>query len=136
VRIEIFRYEYESKQTLGECFITSNNKDLFTAKSLERADDGNKRNISCIPSGVYNCVLEYSDKFKRDLWEIKGVDNRSECKFHSANYWHDLNGCIALGSYFKDIDNDGFRDVLSSSKTMREFHDVLEGLTEIQLIIH
>ena len=136
MKIEIFRLEYEAKQTLGECAITHNGKSMFESKSLERADNGNKRMISCIPSGVYRCVLEYSNKFKRDLWEIKGVPNRSECKFHSANYWHDLNGCIALGSKFLDINNDGFRDVLESKKTMKQFHKVLKGFKSIELIVH
>ena len=136
MKIELFRLEYENKQTLGECAITQNGKDIFLSKSLERADNNNQRNISCIPSGEYLCVLEYSNKFDCDLWEIKGVPNRSECKFHSANYWHDLNGCIALGSEFVDINNDGFRDVLNSKNTMKKFHKVLEGVKEIQLIVH
>ena len=136
MRIELFRLEYEKKQVLGDCAITENGKDIFLAKSLERADNNNQRNISCIPQGEYLCVLEYSNRFDCDLWEIKGVPNRSECKFHSANYWHDLNGCIALGTKYLDIDNDGFRDVLNSKNTMKKFHKVLEGLTEIQLIVH
>ena len=136
MKIELFRLEYEKKQTLGECAITENGKDIFLSKSLERADNNNQKNISCIPQGEYLCVLEYSNKFDCDLWEIKGVPNRSECKFHSANYWHDLNGCIALGSKFMDINNDGYRDVLNSKKTMKKFHKVLKGLKEIQLIVH
>lgn len=136
MRIEIFRYEFEKTQTLGECAITEKGKDLFLSKSLERADDNNKPRVSCVPSGVYRCVLEYSPRFKKDLWEIKGVENRSECKFHSANYWHQLNGCIALGENLTDIDGDGFRDVTNSKNTMKKFHKVLEGLTEIELIIH
>ena len=136
MRIELFRLEYEKKQVLGDCAITENGKDLFLSKSLERADNNNQRNISCIPQGEYLCVLEYSNRFNCDLWEIKGVPDRSECKFHSANYWHDLNGCIALGTKYIDIDNDGFRDVLNSKNTMKKFHKILEGLTEIQLIVH
>jgi hypothetical protein len=136
MKIELFRMEYEEKQTLGECAITENGKDIFLAKSLERANNNNQRNISCIPQGEYLCVLEYSNKFDCDLWEIKGVPNRSECKFHSANYWHDLNGCVALGDKFMDIDKDGFRDVLNSNNTMKEFHKTLKELKEVQLIVH
>ena len=137
MRIEIFRLEYEEKQTLGELAIfDSYETEVFSALTLERADNNNEPMISCIPSGTYNCKLEYSNKFKKDLWEIKGVENRSECKFHSANYWHDLNGCIALGNKYIDINKDGFRDVLSSKKTMKKFHLVLKHLKEIQLIIH
>lgn len=136
MKIEVFRYEFETSQTLGECFITKDGQDIFKSKSLERADDNNKPMVSCIPSGTYKVVLEYSDKFNCNLWEIKGVENRSECKFHSANYWHDLNGCIALGSSFADIDNDGFRDVLNSRNTMTLFHETLGNLTEVELIVH
>ena len=137
MRIEIFRLEYEEKQTLGECVVfDSYETELFSSKSLERSDNNNQPNISCIPSGIYKCELEYSAKFKKDLWEIKGVPNRSECKFHSANYWHDLNGCIALGASYMDIDKDGFRDVLNSKRTMTKFHKALGSLTKIELIIH
>jgi len=136
MEIEVFRMEYEEKQVLGDCAITDNGKSLFEAKSLERADNNNQRNISCIPSGEYLCVLEYSARFDCDLWEIKGVPNRSECKFHSANFWHSLNGCIALGTSYADIDKDSFRDVLNSKNTMKEFHKMLYGLTEVPLIIH
>ena len=136
MQIEIFRLEYEYKQTLGECIVTENGKIIFESKSLERADNNNRKNISCIPQGKYLCVLEYSNKFKCELWEIKNAPNRSECKFHSANYWHELNGCVALGSKLLDINKDGFRDVLNSRNTMKEFHKVLQGLKEIQLIIH
>ena len=137
MRIEVFRLEYEEKQTLGELAIfDSYETEVFSALTLERADNNNEPMISCIPSGTYNCKLEYSNKFKKDLWEIKGVENRSECKFHSANYWHDLNGCIALGNKYIDINKDGFRDVLSSKKTMKKFHLVLKHLKEVQLIIH
>jgi hypothetical protein len=137
MRIEIFRLEYEEKQTLGELAIFDGYEtEVFSALTLERADNNNEPMISCIPSGTYNCKLEYSDKFKKDLWEIKGVENRSECKFHSANYWHDLNGCIALGNKYIDINKDGFRDVLSSKKTMKKFNLVLKHLKEVQLIIH
>tara|TARA_R110000744_G_scaffold60174_1_gene124848 strand:- start:210 stop:620 length:411 start_codon:yes stop_codon:yes gene_type:complete len=136
MKIELFRLEYEKKQTLGECAITKNGKDIFLSKSLERADNKNQRNISCYPSGEYLCVYEYSPKFDCYLWEIKGVPNRSECKFHSANFWRELNGCTALGDKFADIDGDGYRDILNSKKTMKKFHKVLEGLKEIQLIVH
>ena len=136
MQINIFRYEFERTQTLGECVIKDDWEVVFEAKSLERADDNNKPSVSCIPTGTYKCVLEYSPRFKTMLWEIKGVPNRSECKFHSANYWHQLNGCIALGEKLTDIDGDGYRDVTNSKNTMKEFHKVLDGLTEIDLIVH
>lgn len=136
MHLELTRTDYLDKQTLGELVIVDGWVDRLICKTLERAWLNNTPNISCVPTGLYRCKLEYSNKFKRDLWELKGVENRSECKFHSANYWHQLNGCIALGNGFKDIDSDGWVDILNSVETMRKFHNELNGLTEIDLYIN
>ncbi len=134
--IEILRQEYLDKQTLGYLYIVFDDGDIaFSCTTLELAWKDNQSNISCVPNGEYKCVLEYSDRFKKDLWELKDVPNRSECKFHSANYFKQLNGCIALGDSFTDINGDGYKDITNSKKTMKEFHDVLKDLKEIQLII-
>ena len=134
--IEINRIFQDEKQTSGTCTVfDSDNFPLFSALSLERGWNNNKTNISCIPAGVYKVVLEYSDRFEKMLWEIKDVDNRSECKFHSANYWYQLNGCVSLGLKYKHLNNDGYRDVTNSANTMKAFHNVLKGYTEVVLII-
>ena len=73
--------------------------------------------------------------FKKFLWEIFGVPNRSECKFHAANYWKQLNGCIALGDNHIDINKDGDPDVTNSRNTMYEFDNVLKGQDELELQI-
>ena len=112
------------------------NKPVYVGFSLERAWKDNQKRISCIPEGTYKVVLEYSNRFKKKLWEIKGVPNRSECKFHSANYWYQLNGCIALGRKRLDINSDGYADVTSSRVVMNEFHALLDGETEAILIVN
>ena len=122
-------------QTMGVCYIKDDVKSTYVGFSLERGWKNNQNNISCIPEGTYKLVLEYSDRFKKYLWEIKGVPNRAECKFHSANYWHELNGCIALGNKRIDINKDGYPDVTSSVDTMKKFHELLKGETEVKLIV-
>lgn len=134
MRVVIIRDWQDNNQTLGKCIVyDDNNKPLFSSLSLERGWKNNERGVSCVPIGTYKAVLEYSPRFKTKLWELKGVENRSECKFHSANYWYQLNGCIALGRSLMDINKDGYNDVTSSRSTMNSFHKVLEGLTGIQV---
>ncbi len=98
---------------------------LFSGKGLERAWKDNKPMISCVPEGVYRLKLEWSPRFRKDLWEIYGVPNRSECKFHSANFANQLNGCIALGDMHIDINGDGANDVRNSRKTLKRFHKAM-----------
>ena len=91
--------------------------------------------MSSIPTGEYKCVLEYSPRFKKDLWELKNVPNRSECKFHASNYWNQLNGCIALGDTAENIGRDFQLDVTNSGDTMDTFHRLLRNEKEIKVII-
>ena len=126
----------DQNQSLGVCYVKDEfGRVVFKSECIERGWRNNESRVSCIPEGEYPVRLEYSNKFKKDLYEIYGVPNRSECKFHAANYARQLNGCIALGNNRKDIDLDGYKDVTSSRLTMNRFHAALRGDTEAILII-
>ena len=131
-KVKINRINQKEVYTIGSLDLyDSDGWLLFSCVSLERGWNDNKQNESCVPLGSYKCVKEYSDRFKKDLWELKDVSNRSECKFHSANYWHELNGCIALGLQVIDINNDGKKDITRSKPTMDIFHEILRHQSEI-----
>lgn len=134
--VQIYRLWQDNKQTSGICNIFDANLfPLFTALSLERGWRDNKPNVSCLPMGNYPLILEYSNAFKTDLWEIKDTEPRSECKFHSAAYWYHLEGCIALGRKHKKINNDNYYDVTDSRNTMKDFHSVLSQFDKVELEI-
>lgn len=136
MRVQIIRHSQDENQTLGTCTIFNDEGvPMFSALSLERGWRNNKPDVSCVPVGCYKMKLEYSPRFKKDLWELKDVPGRSECKFHSANFWHELNGCISLGLQAIYINNDKYLDVTRSNPTMKIFHEVLRGLTEVELEI-
>ena len=101
---------------------------IFNSSSLERGWLDNKANVSCIPVGEYHCVWEYSPAFDTNLWEIYGVEGRTECKFHASNYFYNLKGCVALGLQVLDMDKDTNYDVTSSKNTMVAFHDSLRSM--------
>lgn len=75
---------------------------LFTGELPWRE---NARSISCIPAGIYPCAFTYSPRFRRLMYLVDGVENRSGIRIHSANFMGDaalgmkcqLNGCIAPG---------------------------------------
>ena len=98
---------------------------VFSCSTLELDYDNNKRNASSIPAGFYSMTFEYSNKFKRNLWELKGVPNRAEIKIHTANYYRQLQGCIGIGKELIDLDGDGQFDLTNSAETLEEFHCVM-----------
>lgn len=132
----IERFKITNNYTLGHCYIEHSSDNIeYIGVSLERGWRNNQNNISCVPEGIYDLKLEWSPKFRKDLWELYGVPNRSECKFHVANYWKELNGCIALGVKHKDINNDGDPDITSSRITMIKFHEKMSGLSQAKVKI-
>lgn len=134
--IIVHRDWQDNNQTLGVCYVKDDNgKIVFKSEAIERGWMNNQKRVSCIPAGEYPVKLEHSNRFRKKLYEIYEVPNRSECKFHSANYARQLNGCIALGANRKDIDNDGYYDVTSSRLTMSKFHKAMDGDTEAILIV-
>lgn len=131
LKTKLIRHWADDKQTTGTFLVLDEKgQPIFGSLSLERGNRNNERNVSRIPCGVYPLVWEKSPRFGRYLWEIKDVPNRSECKIHPANYWSQLNGCIALGLKLKDINADGYYDVTSSTKTVESFHSVLKNITK------
>ena len=94
----------------------------------------NKVNISCIPEGTYEVEKTYSPAFKKDLWLIKDVLNRSGIRIHSANYVSQLRGCIAVGLDRYDINGDGIIDMKNSRKAMSMLNDSLPKKFKLDII--
>lgn len=134
--VTIIRKKQDETQTLGFLHVVGDcNLPLFADICLERGWRNNEQNVSCIPVGMYELRKEWSPKFQADLWEIYGVEGRSECKFHAANYWRDLNGCVAPGMAVADIDGDGRMDVTSSRASLERFHEAMGDDTKAILVV-
>lgn len=112
------------RQTLGVINVDNGG---FTSKSLELPWKENQNNISCIPAGVYICKWTKSTRMSAEkghdvfTYQIMDVPNRGGVRIHSANYFHQLRGCIALGNAAKDMDMDGCDDISHSGATVKAF---------------
>lgn len=134
--VTVLRDQIGRKQSSGLLLVQDGSgKLLFSCQSLERGWLNNNRNISCIPEGRYQLKLEWSNKFQADLWEIYGVPNRSECKIHASNYWHELNGCIAPGITQRDFNGDGLPDNQYSRNALKDFHKAMVGYDQAEIRI-
>ena len=124
MKVIINRLAHEPKQTLGVLNVYNDVNLVFSCKVLELPDRQNKRSISRINKGDYNCQLRWSKKYN---WHyiLKDVENRSFILIHFGNYYTQTRGCLLVGNAFKDINNDGLRDVTSSKKTMKRLLNIL-----------
>lgn len=122
--VRITRSKSSKKQTLGQ-LEAKNGGATFTCKALELPWLDNASNISCIPKGTYKVRWSFSPKFRRFTYEVTGVPNRSGIRIHSANYFSQIQGCIALGNGLSDINKDGELDVINSRVTITAFEGFL-----------
>lgn len=100
--------------------------------TLELPDKDNKRQISCIPKGTYQCKIVNSAKFGL-VYGVCGVPNRIAILIHAGNYGGDIEkgyrtdiqGCILLGKARGTLNN---QPVVTSSKVaLKEFMTELNG---------
>lgn len=64
--------------------------------TLERPWLDNQNNVSAIRAGTYTVAITFSSRFKKDMLEILHVQGRLGIRIHGANFWHELEGCIAV----------------------------------------
>ena len=95
----LLQRSYFKEGTNGTLFINGK----FSCFTIELPWRDNKRNISCIPEGVYEIQPRFSKKFQHHLI-VKDVKGRSYILFHPANDANkELLGCIAPVTYLKGI---------------------------------
>lgn len=125
MRLHLERFAYTPIGTLGRLFVGDST--LFT---VERPWLGNKPFSSCIPPGHYQCQRYSSPKYP-DTWEIVGVPERSLILFHVANFPHEVQGCIGLGTSMM-----GERvAVAHSGDAVEKFRELTAGTEHLELTI-
>jgi len=106
MKIKIQRKVFTDKSTIGELFING----VFYCYTLEDVDRGLKQSdseaeilkkkkygITAIPTGIYNVVLSFSNRFKKYLPEILNVKGYTGVRIHSGNTDVDSHGCPLVG---------------------------------------
>lgn len=122
------RLEFSDQGTVGKLFV--DRLKLFTGELPWR---DNQPSISCIPTGIYECVYNWSPRFKGFSYEVLDVPNRTGIRIHPANFFGDksmgyksqVEGCISLGMRMGFID--GQRAVHLSQKAVQIFEDYMAG---------
>ena len=122
-------------QMMSDIVIYNGSNKIFQCRAIEQPWRNNASRTSCIPAGTYRAVLEYSSRFQTNLYELKKVTGRAEIKFHVANYARQLEGCIAPGRAFADLDADGYLDVTDSRNTLVAMHNAILPDKEVEVVV-
>jgi hypothetical protein len=112
IEATLYRESDDGKQTIGTLVIQG-----VELKTLELPWRDNKKQVSCIPSGIYICKPRTSEKYGRHFHALD-VPNRTFILIHAGNYHTHTLGCILVGLSRVDINADGLADVTSSRKAL------------------
>lgn len=125
-------------QTLSSVAVIKNHRIVYSCFFIERPWKNNQRNISCIPLGEYDVIKQTakdSGKFKYPHFKVLNVKDRTYIKWHVANHYYDLHGCMGPGKYAKhDIDKDGQIDVTDSTRTLKALVRYLPSRFKLTII--
>jgi hypothetical protein len=116
VTVYLFRVRVSSLCTIG--IMIAGSSIYWT---LEPPWRNNRRNVSCIPKGEYDCVYlprSASGKY-RNVYHVTGVQGRSGILIHNGNLPNHTLGCILLGKRTGKLS--GSTAVLNSRTAMTEF---------------
>lgn len=83
----LIRLDHGEYETLGALIY----KGKFLCLTLEPPWRENRRNVSCIPLGMYRCSR------KNGKWVVNNVPGRTGILIHKGNSHYDTTGCILLG---------------------------------------
>jgi hypothetical protein len=113
--------KYDNLQTLGRLIIFDENVKKLEMVTIELPDNGNQKNTSCIPEGIYE-IEKIVSPTKGECFHVLNVPKRDNILIHVGNYASgskiDTKGCILVGLWYADINEDGSMDVAESKAAM------------------
>ena len=115
--LKVLRKELTARSTIGELHVDG----AFECYTLEDAVRPVKiKGVTAIPAGVYEVVVNFSQRFQRPLPLLLHVPNFDGVRIHAGNTDADTEGCILVGEW-----TEGER-INNSQKALAALMDVLE----------
>lgn len=95
MKLLLKRDTFTDHSTIGQLYVD----DVFQCDTLEdKVREAKIQNITAIPSGEYEVVLNWSNRFKQIMPELLNVPNYVGVRIHWGNYDKNTDGCILCGN--------------------------------------
>lgn len=101
--------------TLGDLYLDGTWQCFTLEDDDRRLEDGGVKlaGYTAIPLGLYDVVIDYSPKFKRQMLHVLNVPQFAGIRIHAGNDADDTEGCILVG---EDVSASG--DLIRSARAL------------------
>jgi hypothetical protein len=94
MQLTLNRKIFTDDSTIGELFIDG----VFFCYTLEdKVRPVKIKNITAIPNGTYDVIINFSNRFQKYMPLLLNVSNYEGIRIHSGNKSADTEGCILVG---------------------------------------
>lgn len=97
MKLKLSRQECGKKSTLGSLTINGVHETWIIEdqdRQLEVNPDAKVYGETCIPRGIYDVIITYSNRFKTPLPLLVGVKEFEGVRIHPGNTSEDTHGCL------------------------------------------
>jgi len=103
MKLELRRMEFGTSYTIGRLYIDGAFQ-CYTLEDKVREVDGQPVQVwkvptkTAIPKGTYKLIIDFSNRFQKDMPHILDVPGFEGIRIHSGNTSEDTEGCIIVGN--------------------------------------
>lgn len=138
----LVRHKQDAFATYGRLFDADGAEVCVTLERpwVDNNDDGKRdRGVSCITAGSYTAKRRLDSPKHGEVFELQDVPDATNIQIHAANLPDELEGCIALGVAFGQVqrkqDAGPLPGIVSSRTAVAAFMRRMEGIDAFTLDI-
>ena len=103
MELRLQRIEFTASETIGRLDVNDtlhlySLEDCCREQPSEPVEEWKQYGKTAIPTGRYQVVIDYSNRFKRELPRLLDVPGFEGIRIHAGNTHEDTEGCILVGT--------------------------------------
>ena len=97
MKLQVVRFMCGATCTIGELLVDGEHE-CWTLEDVVRPDGEKVYGETAIPYGTYPVIVNFSNRFQRDLPLLVGVPNFAGIRIHPGNVASQTHGCLLVGT--------------------------------------
>lgn len=103
MKLSLQRFEFTEQSTIGRLSVNGEGFCVTLEDKDRRLEFGGEKvyGKTAIPRGTYKVVIDFSNRFKRELPRLLNVPGFEGIRIHPGNAPEDTEGCILIGANWR-----------------------------------